>query len=146
MSTMELSREFSINQKSSWLFKRKAQEAMKSGGTHQPHRKAEVNELLIRGRGEGVRGRRQKRKVVITAEKIKGNKIGQAYGKVIKVARRGNLKPFPYGQIRQDHGRMFTNGFEGQRWRGRDFKFSQRPSGRRKRFPGMHVVVMNLNG
>jgi len=34
MSTTELIREFSVNQKSSWLVKRKAQEAMKSSGKH----------------------------------------------------------------------------------------------------------------
>jgi hypothetical protein len=34
MSTMELAGEYGINQKSSWLFKRKAHEAMKSSGKH----------------------------------------------------------------------------------------------------------------
>ncbi|MEJ7739723.1 MAG: IS1595 family transposase [Chitinophagaceae bacterium] len=34
MSTIELANEYGINQKSSWLFKRKAQEAMASSGKH----------------------------------------------------------------------------------------------------------------
>jgi len=49
MSTTELAREFSANQKSSGLFKRKTPEAMKSSGKHPLDSKAEVDELLIGG-------------------------------------------------------------------------------------------------
>lgn len=47
MSTTELAKEFGINQKSFWLFKRKAQESMKSSGKHPLDNKVEVDELLI---------------------------------------------------------------------------------------------------
>src|SRR5215471_16109647 len=43
MSTTELAKEFAVNQKSSWLFKRKSQEAMKSSGKHLLENKVEVD-------------------------------------------------------------------------------------------------------
>jgi len=45
MSSTELAREYSTNQKSSWLFKRKTQEAMKSSGKHLLDTRVEVDEL-----------------------------------------------------------------------------------------------------
>ena len=72
-------RKFSVNQNSSWLFKRKTQEAMKSSGKHPLDSKAEVDELLI-GSKKGKRGRDkgEKKLVVIAVEKVKENKIGVA--------------------------------------------------------------------
>ncbi len=148
MSTLELSREFCINKKSSWLFKRKTQEAMKSGGTLHPNSLAEVDVLLIRGQGIGRLGRNktEKRKVVITTEKIKGKKIDHAYGIAIKSDGRENLDPYLDRPIDKDQVRMFTDGFERHWSSGRDFEFRQESSRRRRRMEGIDVVVMNLNG
>ncbi len=56
MSTTELAREFSINQKSSWLFKRKTQEVMKTGDNHPSYLDSGLVDLLIGGRkGQGGR-------------------------------------------------------------------------------------------
>lgn len=68
MSTTALAREFSINQKSSWLFKRKAQESMKSSGNYPLDGKVEVDELLIGGPEKDKRGRNkgEKKLVVIS--------------------------------------------------------------------------------
>ena len=63
MSTTELAREFSINQKSSWLFKRKTQEAMKTG-SHPSDRDLGLEDLLIGGRG-GRKARKPRLKPVI---------------------------------------------------------------------------------
>lgn len=49
MSTTELAREFSINQKSPWLFKRKGQHSMKSSGNYPLDGKVEVDELFKGG-------------------------------------------------------------------------------------------------
>src|SRR5208282_3995281 len=78
MSTTELAREFAVNQKSSWLFKRKAQEAMKSSGKHLLDTKVEVDELLIGAPERAKRGRNkgEKKLVVIAVEKVKDNQIG----------------------------------------------------------------------
>src|SRR5216683_4551813 len=53
MSTTELAKEFEVNQKSSWLFKRKSQEAMESSGNYLLEGKLEVDELMIGGADEG---------------------------------------------------------------------------------------------
>lgn len=73
ISTIELALEFSINQKSSWLFKSKAQESMKSSGKYSLDCKVGVNELLIGGPEKGRRGRNngEKKLGVIAVEKSK---------------------------------------------------------------------------
>jgi hypothetical protein len=88
MSTVELAKEFAINQKSSWLFKRKAQEAMKSSGKHLLENKVEVDEMLSGGMDEGKPGRSKgdKKLVVIAVEKVKGDQMGRAYAEAIEDA------------------------------------------------------------
>ncbi len=115
MSTMELAREFSVNQKSSWLFKRKAQEAMKSSGKHRLASKIEVDELLIGGPEKGKRGRNKggKKLVVIAVEKVKDNKIGRAYGEVIEEASGECFKPFFERHIDNDNAQVITDGWRG---------------------------------
>ena len=79
MPATELAREFSINQKSSWLFKRKAQESMKSSGNYPLKGKVEVDELLIGCPEKDKRGRNkgEKKLFVIAVEKVKADKIGR---------------------------------------------------------------------
>jgi hypothetical protein len=112
MSTTELAREFSINQKSSWLFKRKAQESMKSSGNYPLDGKVEVDELLIGGPEKNKRGRNkgEKKLVVIAVEKVMGNKIGRAYAQVIEQASAECLKAFFEGHIDSDNARVVTDG------------------------------------
>ena len=88
MSTMELAREYAINQKSSWLFNRKVQEAMKSSGKHLLDTKIQVDELLIGGPEKDKRGRTkgEKKLIVIAVEKVDKNKIGRAYAQMIDEA------------------------------------------------------------
>jgi ISXO2-like transposase domain/Transposase zinc-ribbon domain len=148
MSTTELAREFSVNQKSSWLFKRKAQEAMKSSGKHPLDNKVEVDELLIGGPEKGKRGRDkgEKKLVVIAVEKVKGNKMGRAYGEVIEEASGECFKPFFERHIDNDNAQVFTDGWRGYWPLESEFEIRQRPSNGGKNFPGLHAVIMNLKG
>lgn len=57
MSIVELSKEYSINQKSSWLFKRKTQKRMRSSGEHLLDTKVEVEGILIGSPEKNKRGR-----------------------------------------------------------------------------------------
>ena len=148
MSTTELAREFSINQKSSWLFKRKAQEAMKSSGKHPLDSKVEVDELLIGGPEKGKRGRNkgEKKLVVIAVEKVNGNKIGRAYAKAIEEASGECFKPFFEEHIDSDNAQVITDEWQGiGHWKV-NLKPEQRPSNGGKSFPGLHAVIMNLKG
>jgi hypothetical protein len=148
MSTTELAREFSINQKSSWLFKRKAQESMKSSGNYPLDGKVEVDELLIGGPEKNKRGRNkgEKKLVVIAVEKVMGNKIGRAYAQVIEQASAECLKAFFEGHIDSDNARVVTDGWRGYWPLESEFEIKQRPSRGGKNFPGLHAVIMNLKG
>jgi hypothetical protein len=148
MSTTELAREFAVNQKSSWLFKRKAQEAMKSSGKHLLDTKVEVDELLIGAPERAKRGRNkgEKKLVVIAVEKVKDNQIGRAYAEVIEEASGECLKPFFKRHIDNDHAQVFTDGWRGYWPLQSEFEIKQRPSHGGRNFPGLHAVVMNLKG
>lgn len=148
MSTVELSKEYSINQKSSWLFKRKTQEAMKSSGEHLLDTKVEVDEILIGGPEKNKRGRNKgdKKLVVIAVEKVKGNKIGRAYAEVIQQASGDCFKPFFEHYIDKDNAQVITDCWKGYLPLESEFEIRQKPSNGGKGFPGLHIVIMNLKG
>lgn len=148
MSTIELANEFDVNQKSSWLFKRKSQEAMKSSGKHLLDTIVEVDELMIGGPEAGKRGRNKgdKKLVVIAVEKVKGHKIGRAYAEVIKDASAESFKPFFEKYIDKDNARVVTDEWRGYWPLESEFEIKQKPSTGGKNFPGVHFVIMNLKG
>jgi hypothetical protein len=148
MSTTELAKEFAVNQKSSWLFKRKSQEAMKSSGKYLLENKVEVDELMIGGVDAGERGRSKgdKKLVVIAVEKVKDNKIGRAYAQVIEDAGAKSLKAFFDTHINSDEARVLTDVWRGYWPLESDYEIKQKPSQGGKNFPGLHVMIMNLKG
>jgi hypothetical protein len=148
MSTTELANEFGINQKSSWLFKRKAQEAMKSSGKHVLCGHLEVDELMIGGVDIGKRGRSKgdKKLVVMVVEKVKGDKIGRAYAQTIEDASAKSLKPFFEKYIDPDNTQVKTDGWRGYWPLESEFEIKQRPSNKGKNFMGLHYMIMNLKG
>lgn len=148
MSTTELAKEFGINQKSSWLFKRKAQETMKSSGKHPLGGKVEVDELYIGGPEKDKRGRSkgEKKLVVIAVEKVKGDKIGGAYAEVINEASAACFTPFFARHIDSDHARILTDGWRGYWPLESDYEIRQKHSHGGKNFVGLHAVIMNLKG
>jgi hypothetical protein len=148
MSTVELGREFAVNQKSSWLFKRKAQEAMKSSGKHLLDTKVEVDELMIGGLDTGQRGRSKgdKKLVMIAVEKVKDNRIGRAYAEIIEDASAESFKPFFEKYIDKDNAQVITDGWRGYWPLESEFEIKQKLSAGGKAFPGLHFVIMNLKG
>ena len=148
MSTVELANEYDINQKSSWLFKRKAQEAMKSSGAHLLTGHVEVDELMIGGVDEGERGRSKgdKKLVVMAVEKVAGDKIGRAYAQVIENASAESFRPFFEGHIDKDNAQIQTDGWRGYWPLESEFEIKQKPSDKGKNFKELHVVIMNLKG
>lgn len=148
MSTTELAKEFEVNQKSSWLFKRKSQEAMESSGNYLLEGKLEVDELMIGGADEGEPGRSKgdKKLVVIAVEKVKDGRIGRAYAQVIEDASSGSLRPFFEKYVDPDEARIVTDGWRGYWPLESDFELHSKPSNGGKNFPGLHVIIMNLKG
>lgn len=148
MSTTELAKEFAINQKSSWLFKRKAQEAMRSSGKHPLDSQVEVDELYIGGPEKDKRGRNkgEKKLVVIAVEKVKGDKIGRAYAEVIQQASAACFAPFFEKHIDNDNARVVTDGWRGYWPLESEYEIRQKHSHGGKNFVGLHAVIMNLKG
>ena len=148
MSTVELAKEYDINQKSSWLFKRKAQEAMKSSGVHLLSGHVEVDELMIGGAAEGMRGRSKgnKKLVVLAVEKVGDDKIGRAYAKTIENASAESFRPFFEKHIDSDTAQVKTDGWRGYWPLENEFEIKQKPSDKGKNFKGLHVLIMNLKG
>lgn len=56
ISSTELSRKLALRQKTCWSFKQKVMKAMKSRGNHPLEGKVEVDETVVGGEEEGVRG------------------------------------------------------------------------------------------
>ena len=61
ISSTELSRKLGLRQKTCWLFKQKVMNGMKSSGQFKISGMAEVDETVVGGQEEGVRGRKNKK-------------------------------------------------------------------------------------
>lgn len=148
MSTTELAREFGVNQKSSWLFKRKTQEAMESSGEHLLENKVEVDELMIGGfeAGEPGRSKGEKKLVVLAVEKVKGNQIGRAYAQQIPDSSAESFRPFFEKYINEDLAIVVTDGWRGYWPLESDFEIHQKLSKAGKGLPDIHIIIMNLKG
>jgi hypothetical protein len=121
---------------------------MKSSGKHVLCGHVEVDELMIGGVDTGKRGRSKgdKKLVVMVVEKVKGNKIGRAYGQTIEDASAESLKPFFEKYIDKDNAQVKTDGWRGYWPLESEFETKQRPSNKGINFRGLHFMIMNLKG
>ena len=84
MSTLELSQEFELRQKTCWEFKWKIQQAMASSKLHPISGIVHVDEFYIGGEEEGKQGRSKgDKKLVIVALEIVPGGVGRAYAQCI---------------------------------------------------------------
>ncbi len=147
ISSTELSRKLGLRQKTCWLFKRKVMEAMSSSLNYPLKEKVEVDEMVVGGQEQGVRGRKNNKKklVVIGIEKkVKG--VSRMYGKVIYNSGSKELRKFfsdhidPQAIIKTD------------KWRGyqplkKDYKkLTQKSSKGGKNFQELHRTIMSFKG
>jgi len=92
ISTLELCREYDVNPKTAYNFKRKVQESMKSSESNPLTKLVHVDEFMYGGKDEGCQGRSSKSdklKICLALEIIEGkegekNKMGRAYAVPIK--------------------------------------------------------------
>jgi len=147
MSTLELSREFELRQKTCWAFKWKIQQAMQSSKQHPLTAEVHVDEFFIGQTEEQKRGRSkgEKRLVIVALEKVKDG-VGRAYAQVIESASSENFKPFFNAYIAKD-ALVITDEWKGYLPLKKEYPhLKQMPSNEGKNFPDLHIHIMNLKG
>ena len=147
MSTLELSREFELRQKTCWSFKWKIQQAMQSSKKNPLTGEVHVDEFYIGQPEEQKRGRSKgdKRLVIVALEKVQDG-VGRAYAKVIESASSEEFKPFFNDHIDMN-AVVVTDEWKGYLPLRKEYPhLKQTPSNEGKNFPDMHIHVMNLKG
>lgn len=148
ISSTELSRKLALRQKTCWAFKRKVMKAMKSSGNHPMQGKVEVDEMVVGGEEEGVRGRQNdKKQLVVVAIEKKGRGVSRMYGKVISSSTTAELGEFMRGTISKDAD-VKTDEWTSYKPLVKDFpNIKHIPSGKKgENFPEIHRVIMGFKG
>jgi len=147
MSTLELSREFGLRQKTCWEFKKKIQQVMKSSKQYKLTGEVFVDEFLIGEKEENQQGRShgKKRLVVVALEKVKKG-VGRAYAKVIEASSSKEFKPFFLDYINKE-ANVTTDEWNGYKPLIKEYpNLIQIPSADGNNFPDIHIHIMNIKG
>ncbi len=150
MSSLELSEEFGLRQKTVWEFKWKIQQAMASSRKNKLGGKVQVDEFLIGQYEEGKVGRSgdSKKKLVIVALEILEKKegVGRAYAQVIDRASSKEFRPFFETYISKD-AYVTTDIWKGYLPLKKDYpNLEQIPSDKGKGMQQLHIHIMNIQG
>lgn len=147
MSSLELSEEYDLRQKTCWEFKRKIQQAMKSSGNYPLTGIVHVDEFYVGGEEDGVKGRSSdsKKKLVVVALEIVGNGVGRAYAQVIDNASAASFRPFFHKYISQD-ARIVTDEWNGYKPLKNEYSIEQQKSEDGRNFSQIHIHIMNIKG
>jgi hypothetical protein len=149
MSSLELSEEFGLRQKTCWEFKCKIQQAMTSSRKYPLEGTVHVDEFLIGEYEEGKAGRSQesKKKLVIVALEILGAKgVGRAYAQVIDHASAKDFRPFFETYISKN-AQIVTDVWKGYLPLKKEYpKLEQIPSKKGGNFKQLHIHIMNIQG
>lgn len=147
MSTIELSNEFGLRQKTCWDFKWKLQKVMGSSKQHLLEGEIHVDEFLIGGPEEQKRGRTKgKKKLVVLALEKVNNGVGRAYAQVIESSSSKEFRPFFNDYICKD-AKIITDEWRGYLPLKKEYKnMKQVSSSKGKNFLDLHIHIMNLKG
>jgi len=147
MSSLELSNEFELRQKTCWQFKWKIQQAMQSSKVYPINGIVHVDEFYIGGEEDGKRGRSKgdKKLVVIALEIVDGG-VGRAYAQCIEDASSNSFKPFFETYISKG-SKVITDKWKGYvPLRNTYPNLEQIKSENGKSFQDIHIHIMNLKG
>lgn len=147
MSSLELSKEFELRQKTCWEFKWKIQQAMQSSKQYKLVGEVHVDEFFIGGPEEEKQGRSKgkKRLVVLALEKAKDG-VGRAYAQIIEDASADAFRPFFKSYIDKEAS-VITDEWNGYIPLKNEYpKLKQVPSKEGDNFPDLHIHIMNLKG
>ncbi len=147
MSSLELSNEFELRQKTCWEFKWKIQQAMQSSKQYKLEGEVHIDEFFVGGPEERKRGRSkgQKRLVILGLEKVKGG-VGRAYAQIIEDASAKEFKPF-FNSFIDNKASIITDEWRGYLSLKNEYpNLKQIPSKGGENFPDLHIHIMNLKG
>ena len=145
MSSLELSNEFDLRQKTCWEFKWKLQQAMASSLQYPLTGTVHVDECYIGGPEEQKRGRSKgdKKLVVLVLEIIDGG-VGRAYAEVIEHSSAKELGAFLRKYVSKD-AKIISDEWHGYSPLKTEFtKLEQVASDDGKNFKDIHIHIMNL--
>lgn len=147
MSTLELSREFELRQKTCWSFKWKIQQAMASSLASPLQGTVHVDEFFVGGPEERTRGRAKgKKKLVVLALEILEDGVGRAYAEVIQHASSKELGLFLKKYVSTD-ANVVADEWTGYIPLKKEFsKLEQVASDNGKNFKDIHLHIMNIKG
>ena len=147
MSTLELSREFDLRQKTCWGFKWKIQEAMQSSLQHPLTGEVHIDEFWIGGPEEEKRGRSLgNKKMIVIALEVMDKGVGRAYAEIIEKANSIELGNFMKKYIdKKSH--IVTDEWRGYLPLKKEYpNLEQRKSEDGKNFKEIHIHTMNMKG
>jgi ISXO2-like transposase domain/Transposase zinc-ribbon domain len=147
MSSLELSSEFELRQKTCWAFKQKLQEVMKSSLKMPLKGIVHADEFVVGGPEEGKKGRSKglKKLVVLTVEILEGG-VGRAYAEVIEHSSAKELGDFLTKYVAKD-AVIVTDKWKGYTPLKKQFlKLKQVASEDGKNFKELHIHIMNIKG
>jgi hypothetical protein len=147
MSTLELSREFELRQKTCWGFKWKIQQAMQSSLHNPLTGLVHVDEFWVGGPEEHSRGRSiGDKKLVIAALEIVEDGVGRAYAQIIEHASAIELGGFLKKYVSKE-ARIIADEWKGYTPLKQEFpKLEQVASDNGQNFKDIHIHIMNLKG
>jgi len=145
LSTLELSKEFGLRQKTCWSFKQKVQEAMQSSGLYKLKGEVHIDECWIGGPEDQKQGRSHgNKKLVIIALEILEKGVGRAYAQEIKDSSSASFRPFFEKFIDKDAS-VITDLWSGYKPLLKEYpNMKQVLSDSGNGMPDLHIHIMNL--
>jgi hypothetical protein len=147
MSSLELSHEFELRQKTCWFFKQKVQQVMKSNMRSTLTGVVHVDEFVIGGPEEGKKGRSKGlKKLIVLAIEILEDGVGRAYAEVIEHSSAKELGSFLVKYVSKDAD-LVSDKWKGYTPLKKEFKkLKQVASDEGKNFKKLHIHIMNIKG
>ena len=147
MSSMELSNEFELRQKTCWTFKQKVQQVMKSSLKSPLKGIIHADEFVVGGPEEGKKGRSKgAKKLIALALEIVEDGVGRAYAEVIENSSAKELGSFLRKYVSKD-AELMTDKWKGYTPLKKEFlKLKQVASEDGKNFKELHLHIMNIKG
>jgi len=149
MSTLEMSRQYGLTQKTCWFFKRKVQKAMESSDNYPLAGVIEVDEFSIGGHEKGKPGRSdgKKKKVLLAIEVVLNKKqkptIGRAYSKTINDYSTSSFEPFFEDKIGKK-STIFTDLWSSYKPLAKHYEIHQEKSNNGENMKLLHTHIMNI--